>query len=311
MGMAPSLLYPTSTSTSPLPTCTTRPRTTSPSSNSLVTLSPYQSSIRSSAASSPPPRRGSPRTLRGSSVFILPVPPINEFGRSSGSSHTHPADCSTSVTRDRRPRVRGARGVTEARDRRHHLAAHGLVVILPARPRLLRDRERGSKCYRHFGRTGKPASPRPSPATAADVHGNDRRLAQDRQHTRSGLRGSENSILPPRPLGEDQQRSAASHDTQCRAQRPGIGALATQRTGTETTDQTPEHRDIEQLGLGQEAELPSYDGADERRVKHTRVVGDEQDGPHRRHMLGAPALDAEEQAHDRHGQELQDRVQHC
>src|SRR2546430_16461318 len=101
---------------------TTRPRTTSPSSNS-VTPASYQSSMRSSAPSPPSPR-GPPRCCRGSSFFIPPVPPVILFAR---PTH-HPNRL--------RPALGGAGNhtVPEARNGVHHLAAPALVLGLPICP---------------------------------------------------------------------------------------------------------------------------------------------------------------------------------
>src|SRR5436309_4053513 len=109
---------------------TTRPRTTSPSSNS-VTPASYQSSMRSSAPSPPSPR-GPPRCCRGSSFFIPPVPPVILFAR---ATH-HPNRL--------RPALGGPGNhtVPEARNGAHHLAAGHLVLRRPLCAPLRRGPER-------------------------------------------------------------------------------------------------------------------------------------------------------------------------
>src|SRR5690349_6994693 len=117
MGIAPSLLYPTSTRTSPVPTWTTRPCTTSPSSNSLLPAgaSWNQSSMRSSAASS---FRGPPRFLRVSSIAMLPVPPVDVFERLPTPSAS---DSAPLVGRPSLPCL-------QLCDGGHHRATHVLVI---------------------------------------------------------------------------------------------------------------------------------------------------------------------------------------
>src|SRR4029453_3335303 len=147
MGIAPSLLYPTSTSTSLEPTWPTRPRTTSPSSNSVTPLR-YQSSIRSSAASPPSPR-GAPRYCRGSSFFMPPVPPVILFA--------------STCVRLRPALARAARGgaVPKPRDRLHHLAAGNLVLTLAIGPAPGLELERLAERDRHLRWTRKAAAPGP------------------------------------------------------------------------------------------------------------------------------------------------------
>src|SRR5438552_8335457 len=100
---------------------TTRPRTTSPSSNSVTPVS-YQSSIRSSAPS-PPSHRGPPRCCRGSSFFIPPVPPVILFARTAYASN-----------RLRLPLAgAGNHTVPQPRNSVHHLAACTLALDLPFR----------------------------------------------------------------------------------------------------------------------------------------------------------------------------------
>src|SRR5712692_2763543 len=101
---------------------TTRPRTTSPSSNSAIRPVPYTSSIRSSAAQAPS-FRGSPRLLRGSCFSMLPAPPVDVFGRGYyGSSRTYLAHF--------------LRSFLETLNRRHHRLTGGFIRFLPATPLL-------------------------------------------------------------------------------------------------------------------------------------------------------------------------------
>src|SRR5262249_27135898 len=105
MGIAPSLLYPTSTRTSLEPTWTTRPRTTSPSSNPVTPCDTRPPSV-------PRPRRRPPRAVRRG----------NALGRSSYHPFL-PSLLFASNCRYRRParaRTVGA-AVLEPRDRLHHL----------------------------------------------------------------------------------------------------------------------------------------------------------------------------------------------
>src|SRR5213594_3088455 len=219
IGMAPSLLYPTSTSTSLEPTWTTRPRTTSPSSNS-VTPVPYQSSIRSSAASPPSPR-GPPRVCFGS--FIMPpVPPVLLFA-------------STRVRLGLRSAGTARGAVAQPRDRLHHLAAGNLVSLLAISTALAVEPQRLAERDRHFPRARDAPAPRPRVTRALHVHRDHRGPAQYRQHSRARLavrsapgsapsrrigRAFSRRINPPNPGISN--NSAFARNVSCRPAAPPI-----------------------------------------------------------------------------------------
>src|SRR5262245_3861433 len=233
MGIAPSLLYPTSTRTSLEPMWTTRPRTTSPSSNS-VTPVPYQSSIRSSAASPPSPR-GSPRYCRGSSFFIPPVPPVILFARTAyDSNRLLPA-----------PTGAGNNTFPQLRNGVHHLAAGNLVLGLPIRPSLGLEPQRFSERHRHLGRARQAPAPRPRATGAAHVDRHHRGAARDREEAGARLGRPDHALFAPRAFGEDQQRAAFVEHALGRPQRGGVCALTADRPGVERADQRTEQRNLE------------------------------------------------------------------
>src|SRR5215472_8003316 len=137
---------------------TTRPRTTSPSSNS-VTPVPYQSSIRSSATSPPSPR-GSPRYRRGSSFFIPPVPPVILFARTPYYSNRLRSALTGA----------GNNTVPEPRNGVHHLAARKLVLALPIRAPSGLESKRFPERHRDPGATRKAVPSRPCLPRALHVH---------------------------------------------------------------------------------------------------------------------------------------------
>src|SRR5213594_669555 len=255
IGMAPSLLYPTSTSTSLEPTWTTRPRTTSPSSNS-VTPVPYQSSIRSSAASPPSPR-GPPRVCFGS--FIMPpVPPVLLFA-------------STRVRLGLRSAGTARGAVAQPRDRLHHLAAGNLVSLLAISTALAVEPQRLAERDRHFPRARDAPAPRPRVTRALHVHRDHRGPAQYRQHSRARLGGPENPLVPARALREDQHRPAVGERPHRRAQRTGVGPLAPDRSRVQSSDQPAESRDLEQFRLRQERQLPAGGSPDHGGIEQARA----------------------------------------
>src|SRR5688572_25798680 len=184
MGIEPSLLYPTSTSTSLLPTWTTRPRTTSPSSNSLVVPSVYQSSMRSSASA--PSVREAPILLRGSSFAIPPVPPVSDFGASAGP--LRPPRLRHIPHRRRRARRRGRRETSETRDGGHESPARRLVMSFAIEARRARKRERRAECDHYLSRPRKRAAAGPRRPAALDIRRHHGGAAEDGQHRRAPLR---------------------------------------------------------------------------------------------------------------------------
>src|SRR6266446_3229274 len=295
--MAPSLLYPTSTRTSLEPMWTTRPRTTSPSSNSVTPVS-YQSSMRSSATSPPSPR-GPPRCCRGSSFFIPPVPPVILFARTAYDSNRL------------RPALAGAGNhtVPEPRNGVHHLAACNLVLGLTIRAPDAVEPERFTEGHRHLGGARQALPLRPGPARAPHVNRHHRGTARYGQQARSGLGGPDDALLAARPLGEHEQRAAFLEHAPSRPERAGIGAFATDRTRVEPVDQRAEQRDLEELRLGQIRQLAIRRAADERRVEHARVVRHQQHRSARGDVLDPDRLEPEHQAHERHREDLARGVQ--
>src|SRR4029450_4900357 len=61
-----------------------------------------------------------------------------------------------------------------------------------------------------------------------------------------------------------------------------------------------EERAVEELRLGEKAQLARGGATDEGRIEHARVVRDEQERPRARHVLGAAGLGAGVQAHEDH-----------
>src|SRR5262245_20070792 len=172
---------------------TTRPRTTSPSSNS-VTPVPYQSSIRSSAASPPSPR-GSPRYRRGSSFFIPPVPPVILFARATNDpNRLRPT-----------PSGAGNNTVTEPRNGVHHLAARKLVLGLAVGAPFRLETERLPEGHRHLRGTRQATPSGPRPARAADVHRHDRGPARHGQEAGAGLARPDVALLAARTLGKHEE----------------------------------------------------------------------------------------------------------
>src|SRR6267378_3670421 len=192
---------------------TTRPRTTSPSSNSVTPLS-YQSSMRSSAAS-PPSKRGAPRSCRGSSFFIPPVPPVILFARTAYDSNRL------------RPALTGAGNhtVPEPRNGVHHLAARNLVLGLPIRAPDGLEPERFPEGHGHFGGTRQEPPLRPRSTGAAHVDRHHRGAARHREQARTRPGGPDDAFLTARPLGEHEQRPALLEHAPGRPERAGIGAF--------------------------------------------------------------------------------------
>src|SRR6266849_8245707 len=297
IGIAPSLLWPTSTRTSLEPMWTTRPRTTSPSSNSVTPLS-YQSSMRSSAPSPPSPF-GPPRCCRGSSFFIPPVPPVILFARTAyDSDRSRPALA-----------VAGTDTVPEPRNGVHHLAAGDLVLTPPIGPPLGLEPERFSERHRHLCRARQAAPPRPRPAGAAHVDRHDRGAARHRQQARARLGGPDVALVAARALGEHEQRAAPLEHALGRPEGAGIGSFPADRPRVETVDQRAEQGDLEELRLGQIGQLPIRRAANERRVEHARVVRDQQHRPVRGDVLAPGRLEPEQEAHRRHRQDPHNGVQ--
>src|SRR4029077_2469111 len=168
---------------------TTRPRTTSPSSNSVTPLS-YQSSMRSSAGS-PPSTRGPPRCCRGSSFFIPPVPPVILFARATAYDSNRP-----------RPALAGAGNntVPEARNGVHHLTTRNLVLGLPIRPPGGLEPERLAEGHRHLRGARQAAPLRPRPTRTAHVDRHDRGAARYREQARTRLGGPNDALLAARSL---------------------------------------------------------------------------------------------------------------
>src|SRR5687768_2071098 len=202
MGIEPSLLYPTSTSTSLVPTWTTRPRTTSPSSNSLVVPSVYQSSIRSSASA--PSVREAPILVRGSSFAIPLVPPVNDFGASAGPRR--PPRLRHISHRGRRPRRDGRRQASEARDGGHEGPTRRLVMSLAVDARRALKGQRRAERDHYLSRPRKAAALRPRRSTPLYVCRHHGRAGEDGQHRRPRLRLAQHALRTPRTFREHEQR---------------------------------------------------------------------------------------------------------
>src|SRR6266446_414412 len=299
-------LTPTSTARPPLttsttrpstgaslePTWTTRPRTTSPSSNS-VTPVPYQSSMRSSAAS--PPSRGPPRVCRGS--FIMPPsPPVILFA-------------STCVRLGLGPAGAARDAVPQPRDRLHHLAAGNLVSLLAISATLRPEPQRLTERDGHLRRAREPPASRPRAARAPHVHRDHRRAAQHRQHPGTGLGRAEDALVAAGALREDQQRPSVGEHPPRGAQRPGVCPLAPDWSRVQAPDQSAESWDLEQLCLRQEAHLPDGRAPDQRWIEQAGVVRNQQHRSRRRDILTSARLQAEQRAHDPDREQPQDRVQ--
>src|SRR5256884_6400021 len=197
-------------STSLVPTCTTRPRTTSPSSNS-TSSSRYQSSIRSSAASCSPSFRGAPRGLRSPSFStITPVPPS--------------LFCA----------------VHQGRDGRHHAVAGGRVLLLPVALGAPVKVHGLAEVYPDLRRSGKPPSLRPRSPRAGHVRGDDGRPAQERQHPGARPPPAQPALGLPRRLGEHEQGPAPLEHPERRPQRGRIRRAPPDRPRVERVDEPPE-----------------------------------------------------------------------
>src|SRR5687768_3406300 len=201
MGIEPSLLYPTSTSTSLVPTWTTRPRTTSPSSNSLVVPSVYQSSMRSSASA--PSMREAPILLRGSSFAIPPVPPVNDFGASAGP--LRPPRLRHISHRRRRARGRGRRETSETRDGGHDGPARRVVMSFAIDARRALERQGRAECDHYLSRPRKSPALGPGGSASLDVRRHHGGAAEDGQHRRPRLRLAQRALRPAGAFGEDEQ----------------------------------------------------------------------------------------------------------
>src|SRR5436309_9519952 len=196
---------------------TTRPRTTSPSSNSVTPVS-YQSSMRSSAGSPPSPR-GPPRCCRGSSFFIPPVPPVILF---AGTTY-HPNRL--------RPALAGAGNhtVPEARNGVHHLAARDLVLGLPIGAPLGLEPEGFSERHRHL-RGARESTPfRPCAPRAAHVDRHHRGPARDGQQAGARLGRPDVALLAARALREHEERAALLEHPPRRPQGARVGPFAANR----------------------------------------------------------------------------------
>src|SRR5580765_7247456 len=277
---------------------TTRPRTTSPSSNSVTPLS-YQSSMRSSAAS-PPSKRGPPSCCRGSSFFIPPVPPVILFARTTAYDSNRP-----------RPALAGAGNdtVPEARNGVHHLTTRNLVLGLAICPPGGLEPERLAEGPRHLRAARQAAPLGPCPTGTAHVDRHDRGAARYREQARTRLGGPNDTLLAARSLREHEQRAAFLEHALGGPERAGIGAFAANRTRVEPMDQRAEQRDLEELRLGQVRQLPIRGATDERRVEHARVVRHDQHRPVRGDVLHPDRLEPEHEAHERERRDLAGSIQ--
>src|SRR3989442_759961 len=170
---------------------TTRPRTTSPSSNSVTPVS-YQSSMRSSAPSPPSPR-GPPRCCRGSSFFIPPVPPVILFARTGYDSNRLRLALSGA----------GNNTVPEPRNGVHHLTACNLVLDLPFRAPDGLEPERFPEGHRDFCRARQASPPGPRPTGTPHVDRHHRGTARHREQARTRIGGAADALTAPRPPAQN------------------------------------------------------------------------------------------------------------
>src|SRR5258705_918996 len=278
---------------------TTRPRTTSPSSNSVTPLS-YQSSMRSSAGS-PPSKCGPPRCCRGSSFFIPPVPPIILFARATAYDSNRP-----------RPALAGGAGnntVPEARNGVHHLTTRNLILGLPICPPGGLEPERLAERHRHLRGALQAAPLRPRATGTAHVDRHDRGAAGYREQARARLRGPNDALLAARSLREHEQRAAFLEHALGDPERAGIGAFGADRTRVEPMERRAEQRDLEELRLGQVRQLPIRGATDERRIEHARVVRHDQHRPARGDVLHPDRLEPEHEAHECERRDLAGGIQ--
>src|SRR5262249_17708353 len=201
-----------------------------------------------------PPPPGSPRSLRGSSFFIPPVPPVILFARTT---------CDPNRLR---PALVGAGNntVPEPRNGVHHLAARRLVQGPAIRAWSSLEPERLAEGHRHLGRPRQAAAPGPRPAGASDGCRHHRRTPRHGPEAGAGLGRSDLALFATRPLGEHEQRAALVEYAPGRPQGARVGAFAANRARVERVDQRPEERDLEELRLGQIGQLAPGRPADQR-----------------------------------------------
>src|SRR5262245_12355979 len=310
-----------STRTSLSRTSTTRPRTTSPSSTSLTPrLNQY--SMLSSEAS--PTSFAVPARVLDFRFSLSMNPPLL-------GSKLSVASCCRVRHSSRASGLHPHLLVPELRDRSHHLLGRFTirllaavvtrslslpVAVVPALvPALILalalESQRGTERHPHFRRPGQRPPAGERRATAGDEHRHHRRSAQHREHAHSRLALAQRpALLAPRALGEHEDGVALGQDRQRRLQRPHVRAIPSHRPGVQGPDQPAEERDAEQLLLGHEYERTRRRPADQGRIEHAHVVGDEEHRTGGRNQTRVHHLEPEEEAHQRHRYRLQDRVQH-
>src|SRR5882724_304695 len=298
-----------STSTSLSRTSTTRPRTTSPSSTSLTPrLNQY--SMLSSEAS--PTSFATPTRVFDFLVSLSMTPPllgsIYIVGRASCRGR-HPSRASGSSL------LVLALPLPELRDGAHHLLGRFTIRLLASLVTrslaLSLEAQRGPEGHPHLARPGQRPPARQRRAATGHVDRHHRRSAQHREHPHPGAPGARRLALhAPRALRKYQDRAALLQQGQRALQRPHVRAVPPHRPRVERRDQPPEERDAEQLLLGHEIDRSRHRAAHQRWVEHAHVIGHDQHRAGGGHELLAHRLQPEQEAHQRHRDGFQDRVQH-
>src|SRR6185503_8484096 len=299
-----------STRTSLSRTSTTRPRTTSPSSTSLTPrLNQY--SMLSSEAS---PTSFAPPTRVFAFLVSLSMtaPLLGSIYMLSGAPSCrgrHPHRASGSSLLDL------ALLLPELRDGAHHLLGRFTIRLLASLVTrslaLSLEAQRGPEGHPHLAGSGqRPPTGQRGPASR-DVHRHHRRPAQHREHPHPGpARAGRLALHAPRALGKHQDRVALLQERQRALQCPHVRAVPPHRPRVEPPDQPPEERDAEELLLRHEEDRPRHRAAHQRWIEHAHVIGHDQHRAGGGHEVPAHRLQPEEEAHQRHRDRLQDRVQH-